>query len=87
LSVVADVTPDIQATLTSVVTQKPVFDSVFLVTGIVKNDIISLDSATDSLVNCLIGRTPASLQGPALGVKATIDTAFDNTKTAYGIPL
>ena len=87
LNVVQDVTPDIEDTLASVVTKKPEFDAVFLVTGIVKDDIISLDAATDGLITCLISRTPTSHMPDATIEKDLIDTAFNTTKTAYGIPL
>ncbi|KAI8976504.1 hypothetical protein BDB01DRAFT_803131 [Pilobolus umbonatus] len=83
LTVVQGISPNIQATLGSVVAKKPEFDAVALATNILKNDITTLDASTDALIACLIGRTPTTYTDAANAEKAIIDGAFDAAKAAY----
>jgi hypothetical protein len=76
-------TSQIITTLSTIVTKKPVFDSVSLVTPLVKGDIISLHSKTVIIINCLISVTPTDLLATAQGYANQIESAFQAAIAAY----
>ncbi|KAI8877230.1 hypothetical protein K501DRAFT_337570 [Backusella circina FSU 941] len=83
LAEVAIITPHITAALSTIVTKKPVFDSVFLVTPLVKNDVNNLHTKTSKVINCLIAATPADLAATAQGYATTVENAFQAAIAAY----
>jgi hypothetical protein len=83
LAEVAIITPHITATLNTIITKKPVFDSVFLVTPLVKGDINSLHTKTSKVINCLIAATPSDLAGTAQQYATTVENAFQAAIAAY----
>ncbi|KAI8885977.1 hypothetical protein K501DRAFT_270225 [Backusella circina FSU 941] len=80
---IAPLTTQITTTLSTIVTKKPVFDSVALVTPLVKGDITSLHSKTVIIINCLLAVTPTDLLATAQGYANQIESAFQAAIAAY----
>ncbi|KAI8890405.1 hypothetical protein K501DRAFT_206297 [Backusella circina FSU 941] len=85
-AVIAEVDPltaQIEAALQAIINKKSVFDSVALVTPLVKGDINSLNSKTTTVSNCLIAATPSSYTSQAQGYVTRINAAFAAAVAAY----
>ncbi|KAI8890463.1 hypothetical protein K501DRAFT_265918 [Backusella circina FSU 941] len=76
-------TPKITAALSTIIAKKPVFDSVLLVTPLVKGDIGRLNTKTTKVINCLLASTPAEFLSVAQGYANTISGAFSAAIAAY----
>lgn len=81
---VALLVPQVQAALQAIINKKPVFDSVFLVTPLVKADLQRLQPLTASLDSCLLNHTPSDQVATAQGYITQINTAFTAACSAYG---
>lgn len=85
LAQVDTLVPKVESALSSIVTKKPDFDKVLLVTALVTKDIKNLKTKTDALDNALLSATPASYKDQANAYVARINKAFADAYTAYGI--
>ncbi|GAB5589548.1 hypothetical protein Unana1_04448 [Umbelopsis nana] len=85
LAEVQQLVPVVQGALTAIVNKKSTFAQVPFVTPLVTNDLTNLKTLTNSLDSCLLSHTPADQTTTAQGYITTINTAFTNACTAYGI--
>jgi hypothetical protein len=76
-------TTQIEAALQAIVDKKSVFDSVLLVTSLVKGDITSLNTKTSAVSTCLVANTPSDLASTAQGYADRITAAFTAAVAAY----
>ncbi|KAI9279038.1 hydrophobic surface binding protein A-domain-containing protein [Umbelopsis sp. AD052] len=81
---VALLVPQVQAALQAIVNKKPVFDTVLLVTPLVKGDLQRLQPLTASLDSCLLSHTPSDQTATAQGYINQINAAFTAACSAYG---
>ncbi|KAI8891206.1 hypothetical protein K501DRAFT_265076 [Backusella circina FSU 941] len=77
LSETDSLTPQFIAALDSIVDKKPVFDSVPIIAGLIKNDINVLHTKTGVLIDCLVDITQSMLPDFATEIEAAFQRAMD----------
>ncbi|KAI8059384.1 uncharacterized protein B0P05DRAFT_574878 [Gilbertella persicaria] len=85
LNVISTLVPNIETTLSSLVSKKSQFDTILLATTLVKTDIKNLKTQTSALDTCLVAVTPSAYTTDANGYVTRVNAAFTSASTAYGI--
>ncbi|KAI8976479.1 hypothetical protein BDB01DRAFT_803016 [Pilobolus umbonatus] len=85
LDIVKSAVPKIQAYLKSFVTQKAEVDALLLMAKEYKSQFDLISPVADRLSACLVTRSPVAQSVDFTSQKALIDTAYNETITAYNV--